>query len=652
MFGWLKRVFRKKSQVEVCSVEMQKDSVSHATSVSPGNEETSASASESLIEYLRLKSKKTRIKEEKFNLNNVLNDLSGSLSRDFMDSGVELIFDIDNQVSRHMVGDSLQLGKMLGSLTRSLIAKDASAQIEIKISQDILSESSQMLLISILDQSVYLTKEELNAFSVPYYDDTSGKYIRLEFYVTKEIVALMGGVLDVKSTPKEGTSIRLNVPFRKDENENLRRYRLPSKEMVGKKVFLVDSNYSSAIAIKKMLSYFRYEVDILSAEYFREKKVNLSSYDIAIFDETLLTPHVLSYLKNLKQRSDLKIVLLSSIFSSEDSDRYGALDIVDAMADKPFSQERIFEMILDLDRVAQRDKQRAEEKDLPQRQVSAANMPKVHRSLFEDRADMNPERFSVFSGNRILVVDDNQINQKILLHVLGKSGMTIDTANDGKEAVAMVSQSPQPYDLVLMDINMPVMDGYKATAILREKHSHNNLPIVALTTLILESEIEKMFTRGVNGYLSKPLEVGRLYAALEFFLEKNRNTATRMQTVVIPRREYEGLDTEKGIRYTGGNAVLYTEILREFVAAYGQSAQLMRSLVDQRDYMQMRVLCADMRNLTQAIGAYGMYGVADEMYKLLLYNDTQKVPQHIESYRRAFEKLNQAIAGYIEEGAL
>ncbi len=652
MFGWLTRLFRKKQQAEECVLKADKNSISRIAPTSlEAHEGMSARASESLIEYLRLKSKKTRIKEEKFNLNNVLNDLSGSLSHDFMDSGVELIFDIDNQVSRHMVGDSLQLGKMLGSLTRSLVAKDASAKIEIEISQNALSENSQMLRISIIDPSVYLSKEELRAFSVPYYNDVSEKYIKLEFYVTREIVALMGGTLDVKSTPKEGTIIRLNVPFRKDQNEDLRKYRLPSKEMVGKKVFLVDSNDSSALAIKKMLSYFRYKVDILPAESFREKKVNLSSYDIAIFDETLLTPHVLSYLKNLKRRSDLKIVLLSSIFRSNDGDKYGALDVVDAMADKPFSQERIFEMILDLDRAAQREKHTGAEKGLwQQRNHSVLMSNKVHRLLFEDKSGIDPESFSVFAGSRILVADDNRINQKILLHVLGKSHMDIETANDGKEAVEMVSRSQKPYDLVLMDINMPVMDGYRATAILREKYSHDSLPIVALTTLILESEIEKMFARGVNGYLSKPLEVGRLYAAFEFFLKRNENVVPHTETVVLPKKEYVGLDVELGIRHTGGNAVVYMEILQEFVAAYGESAKQIRNLVDRHEYAQVKILCADMRNLTHAIGAHGMYRVADEIYKLLLYNETQKVPQHIEPYRRECEKLNQAIAGYLQGG--
>ena len=646
MFLWLRKLFRKISSTKESIREDQQKQPRNTSLGFMSDEADFEKSSESLLEYLRLKSKKTTIKEEKFNLNNVLNELSGSLSTDFMDSGVELIFDIDKAVPKNLIGDSLQLGKILASLTRSLIQKDPRAEIEIKILELLSLGTSQKLQFKIIGSGVHLSKEELKAFSVPYYDEELKKYIKLEFYVTKEIVSLMGGTLDIKSSPKEGTIMLLSVPFTRDEEAGVRKYRLPSKDMVGKKVFLVDSNYSSALAIKKMLSYFRHKVDIISAEYFQNKKVNLSSYDIAIFDEEMLTPHVISYLKNLKQRSSIKVVLLSSIFRSKHMDRYGVLSVVDAMADKPFSQERIFEMILDLERASGRGKSIG----IPKKSYpgTESGMHMVHKTLFENKPGINPERFSDFSGNALLVVDDNRINQKILLHVLGKSGIDIETASDGEEAVSMVLNPAKKYDMVLMDINMPVMDGYAATAVIRKNSAYREMPIVALTTLILESEIEKMFAHGVNGYLSKPLEVGRLYAAFEFYLKKSHKKHTSTKTVRVIEKQFDGLNVAQGIRHANGNAVVYMEILKEFMAVYGQSAKMMRNLADDRNYAQMKLLCADMRNLTNTIGADKVHTITDEIYKLFLYNNEQRVPQYIEAYRREFEKLGNAIEAYIE----
>jgi len=642
MFGWLTKLFRGAPQAE----NDPKEKTESLTPASAEGVEVFENSSESLIEYLRLKSKQTMIKQEKFNLNNVLNELSGSLSNDFMDSGVELIFDVDREVPRYMIGDSLQLEKILESLTRGLIEKNPQAQVEIKISQYASSEDSQSLSIVIVDQGVHLSREELKAFTVPYYDEVHGTYIKLGFYVTREIVALMDGTLDVKSDPKRGTLMQMVVPFAKDKSELQRKYRLPSRTMVGKKVFLVDDNYSSALAIKKMLSYFRYTVDILSAEYFREKKVDLSPYDIAIFDEVLFEPYVVRYLKNLKMSSGLKVVLLSSIFRSGKNKTYEVLDVVDAAADKPFSQERIFEMILDLDRNAKREKSIAPLDNTMEHKPEISH--KIHRALFENKAGVSTESFSVFAGNTLLVVDDNRINQKIVLHVLGKSGMHIETANDGRKAVDMLMRKDKKYDLILMDINMPILDGYAATAEIRRESVFSDIPIIALTTLILESEIEKMFGHGVSGYLSKPLEVGRLYTAFEFFLAKSGSSKDVAKTRTVSRKHFDRLDVFQGIRYAGGNEVVYREILKEFVVAYGQSADLIRHLTDDRNYAQVKILCGDMKNLANTIGANKMHEIADEMYKLLLYSDEQKVPQYIESYRRELEKLRHSIEAYLK----
>ena len=653
MFHWLKRLFGKapdsnpdSKKEERKAQQKQPENISKSPLVRKKSDPEKNS--ESLLEYLRLKSQKTDIRQNKFNLNNVLNELSGVLSRDFSGSGVELVFNIDNNVSRSLIGDSLQIGKILTSLIRALMQNDLSTEIELKISETASMGTSKRLLFRIIDTKVHLSEEEISAFSIPYYDETLKKYIKLEFFVTKEIVSLMGGALDIKSDEKEGTVMTLNVPFKCQEKEERRKYRLPSEKLLGKKVFLMDSSYTSALAIKKMLSYFRYEVQILTVEHFLGGEVGaLSPGDMVIFDEELLSEQFIARIQKLKQHNGIKVVLLSSIFrSSEEVDRHGTLDVVDAMADKPFSQERVFEMILDVERASAREKSTVSLGVTEGR--STMDVGKVHRSLFEKISEVTPERFSDFSGHSLLVVDDNRINQKILQHVLAKSGMKISVANDGKEAVAMIMDTATHYDMVLMDINMPIMDGYTATAMIREEEAHRRMPIVALTTLISGSEIDKMFAHGISGYMSKPLEVGRLYSAFDYFLKKSTqiDTSVKKEEKVIQR--FDGLDTAQGIRYANGNAVVYMEILKEFMSVYGQSPQMMRNLADDRNYAQMKILCGDMRSLSSAIGASKVHTVADEIYKLFLYGNEQRVPQYIETYRREFEKLVYAIEMYLK----
>ena len=653
MFHWLKRLFGKapdsnpdSKKEERKAQQKQPENISKSPLVRKKSDPEKNS--ESLLEYLRLKSQKTDIRQNKFNLNNVLNELSGVLSRDFSGSGVELVFNIDNNVSKSLIGDSLQIGKILTSLIRALMQNDLSTEIELKISETASMGTSKRLLFRIIDTKVHLSEEEIGAFSIPYYDETLKKYIKLEFFVTKEIVSLMGGALDIKSDEKEGTVMTLNVPFKCQEKEERRKYRLPSEKLLGKKVFLMDSSYTSALAIKKMLSYFRYEVQILTVEHFLGGEVGaLSPGDMVIFDEELLSEQFIARIQKLKQHNGIKVVLLSSIFrSSEEVDRHGTLDVVDAMADKPFSQERVFEMILDVERASAREKSTASLGAIQGQ--SKMDVGKVHRSLFEKISDITPERFSDFSGHSLLVVDDNRINQKILQHVLAKSGMKISVANDGKEAVNTVLNGTAHFDMVLMDINMPIMDGYTATAMIRKEEAYRKMPIVALTTLISGSEIEKMFAHGISGYMSKPLEVGRLYSAFDYFLKRSTQVHAPIEREEKIIQRFDGLDTVQGIRYANGNAVVYMEILKEFMSVYGQSPQMMRNLADDRNYAQMKILCGDMRSLSSAIGASKVHTVADEIYKLFLYGNEQRVPQYIEAYRREFEKLAYAIEMYLK----
>jgi CheY-like chemotaxis protein len=449
----------------------------------------------------------------------------------------------------------------------------------------------------------------------------------------------MNGEVAMKSNEKSGTVIELVLPFEVYRQNELRKYRLPSRSLIEKKVFLADSSTGSAEAIKKMLQYFKYKVVMVSASHLQRQKPNLSPYDIAIFDEKVLTADLHAHIKKIKEEGRLKVVLLSSVFSTQENQ--WAEGIVDVVAKKPFSQERIFEVILDLYDSTEKLP------DSPVETERKAGPRQVHRMLFEDRADISMGSFSDFSGTSVLIVDDNKINQKILTNVLGRSGMQLDVASNGQEAIEMTLDAGKVYDLVLMDINMPVMDGYTATATMRKDPAYAAIPIVALTALVMESEVEKMFIKGVSGYLSKPLRVGQLYAAFAFFLKKN-DTAVSERKAPPSLPHIQGLNTTLGVANSNGSMIAYVGILNEFISAYGKSDSAMRNLIDDRKYAQTKILCNDMRQLSKIIGAKKMYDVVDTMYKLFLYDNEEMLPKHVESYRRELESLRGAIQEYLK----
>ena len=144
----------------------------------------------------------------------------------------------------------------------------------------------------------------------------------------------------------------------------------------------------------------------------------------------------------------------------------------------------------------------------------------VYRAITPDFEGVDKDSFVNFSEFKLLIVEDNLINQKILLGVLRNSGMTIDVANNGREALDYLLKDKNEYDIVLMDISMPVMDGETCTKNIREHQEFINLPIVAFTAFAIGPEIEAMFDVGVNGYMTKPLNVKKLYTIFARFLLK------------------------------------------------------------------------------------------------------------------------------------
>jgi CheY-like chemotaxis protein len=360
-----------------------------------------------------------------------------------------------------------------------------------------------------------------------------------------------------------------------------------------------------------------------------------------MLNEELFKFYINNHIKSTRKKKDLKVIAISNLFRANKV----KIDdgVVDRVINKPFSQERIFEVII---KIYEQGGREASEK-------ITLSKPKgghlAYRGIFEEKKNISADNFMDFKNANLLIVEDNTINQKILMSVLAKSHINIIVASNGQEAVDLVTKSSNKFDCILMDINMPIMDGYMATSTIRSDERFVDLPIVALTALVLDSEVDKMFKHGVSGYLSKPLEIGRLYSAFEFFLDKNtKGTELPAANEQIKTKEIDAIDIRQGIAYANGNEALYKEVLSEFISAYGTTDTLLRDLVDDQKYDHIKMLCSDMRSLTKSIGAYRMHEVVDRMYKLFLYNNDHMIPKYAEEYGRELEKLKSSIKIYKE----
>ncbi len=589
-----------------------------------------------LIEFLRLKSKKVEITHEKFNLNNVLNEVSGSVCSQFKGSEVELVFDIDSNIPRYLIGDARNLEKTLNNLLEYVLSEVDSGEVTLEIAMFGNYEEQIELQFKLSDRGQGLNEAQLESLFTPTYDEESKTYTGLGLFVAKSLTEMMQGELVVDSVPGKGTTFTLTLPFEMLDPGNRRNYRLPDKVLTAKNVFIVDRNYNSALAIKKMFAYFRHDVKVVTNEEFLGKMHNLTPYDIIVLDESLFKPRLVEYLEKLKKEKDLKVIALNSLLQKDEQEEHS--EVVDKILSKPANQERVFELIINLFTPQRIQKSREEEK-------SQDTYGLTYRGEIQEAPHITQESFREFSGKRLLIVEDDIINQKVLTNILKVSGMKIEIANNGREAVNKVKESIDPFDLVLMDINMPVMDGYVATQMIRLESEYDNLPIVAFTALALESEREKIFNSGMNAFLTKPLNIGKLYTVFKMYMPGSTTQQQRAQERKVI--DSSVLDIAKGVGYANGNEGFYMEILQEFLDAYGNSSALFAKLVREHRYEQLKMLCLDMKGLTGSIGAIQMYQLIAKVHQKVIYHQEEMLTEYIEAYEKELGRLRSEIERYL-----
>lgn len=592
-----------------------------------------------LIDFLRLKSQKVEIVEEEFNINNVLNEVSGNICSKFAGSSTELIFDIDKNIPRNLVGDSLHLGQILESILEYQMDQANLSEVKLEISLFETYDENIEMQFKVTDTGLGLTTEALENLFIPYYDEDQSSYVGLGLFVSSELISMMKGNISVESTIGKGSTFTLGLPLKVLDVENKPIYRLPKKALITKQVFIVDDNYNAALALKKMFAYFRHDVTVITKEEFRRNIPNLTPYDIIVLNESLFTVRLVEYLNKIKMGKSFKVIALNSLLRADKKSFVD--DVIDNHLFKPLNQERIFELIVNLYDL--------QDSASPERKEENEKCVLTHRAHILETKGITRESFKDFAGKHILIVEDNLINQKVLTNLLHLSSMKLSIANNGQEAVDMVKDKKRKFDLILMDINMPIMDGYTATQMIRLDSKFDDLPIVAFTALVLDSEIKKMFHSGINAFLAKPLNIAKLYTAMAMFLLEAPLKKEPLRK--IEKREieaYDGINIEEGIRRSNGNEALYLEVLKEFSEAYGESHNVFAKLVKEHRYEQIKMLCIDMRGLSGAIAAEDMHTLMIEILQLFLYKKYEMIANYQEKYSFEIQTLKRSISKYIE----
>jgi two-component system, sensor histidine kinase and response regulator len=608
-----------------------------------------------LIDFMNLKSNKVTLKHELFNINNVLDEVAGMVSSRSRGHNVEFIFDIEKEVPAKFIGDSLRLGQILTNLLSNAMKFTKDGEVRLHIRRLPNNAKKVNLEFTISDTGMGIDQQRFNDIFEPFSSANDLRETGLGLFISRALIDMMGGTIEMKSQVQKGTDFILTIPFDVQDINEKRHYRLPAKAYTGHKFVIIEVQPTAADALKKMLEYFKHNVSVRSLTAIGNKSDILFQSEVIVIAEDAFTPDIQALIKRVKAETDTKIVLAGSMIN-EPHDVSSFKALIDARIMKPLNLQRVYDLIVDL---FEEDIKEVDTVGItPQHTKPSSFMTNKTYEDIPETPNITKKSFADFAGASVLIVEDNLINQKVLLSLFNGSGIKVKVAGDGVEALEAINDPANRFDLVLMDINMPVMDGYEATKHIRANSEFDAMPVVSLTGLGLPEEIAKMYAIGMDAHLTKPVQVGRLYTAFKRFVkpkpkaaEPQKQPARKKQmTSAVKNTDFvntEVLEARDGLARASGDADLYGEILEEFIKLYAGADDALNMLLRTYDFDNARKLVHDIKGVSANIGAVHLSQASDALSRALLGREEEKLPVLREEFIRHLHAVLKEARKYV-----
>jgi CheY-like chemotaxis protein len=388
------------------------------------------------------------------------------------------------------------------------------------------------------------------------------------------------------------------------------------------KVLVIDDNATSREILKDMLESFTFEVTVAPSGpegiTELENAEGKTPFDLVVMDWKMPDMDGIEASKRIKNHtglSQIPAIVMVTAYGREEVMQQAEEVGLEGFLLKPVSPSMLFDATM---------------------QAFGDAVPEISRAA--QRQDLEAETLKNIQGAQLLLVEDNEINQQVAKEILEGAGLNITLANNGQEAVDAVKENK--YDAVLMDVQMPVMDGYTATGEIRKDERFKDLPIIAMTAHAMAGDEDKSLQAGMNGHVTKPIEPDQLFSTLQKWIKPGGKRA-RVEQSEAPSEQPEpdkvlltedelpeslpGFDLADGLKRLQGNKKLYRKLLLNFAADYNTVASDIHEALDAEDFDQAHSLVHNLKGLAGNLSATDLQAAAGNMEKLVKDVD-KKVP--------------------------
>ncbi|MEM9589845.1 MAG: response regulator [Pseudomonadota bacterium] len=551
-----------------------------------------------ILDFSKVEAGKLEIETIDFDLDNVLENVGNLISEKASAKGLELIFDIDPSVSRHLRGDPLRLGQILINFCNNAVK--FTEQGEVVVVAEVLKDTanSQRIAFSVRDTGIGLSQEQIGRLFQAFEQadtSTTRKFggTGLGLAISKRLAELMGGEVGVTSEPGKGSTFRFTALLEKATAPPRRR--VLRSDLRGRRALVIDDNSHARHVLAGMLGNMGFGVDEApSGEEAIEMVQHLTSsggfYDIAFVDWQMPGLDGVETGKRIlaaSRAAKAPHLVMVTAYGREDVLRQAEKSGFENVLIKPVTSSILFDTTAD---------------------ALGADVETGEAQETGKQLDASSVR-----GSRILLVEDNEINQEVAIGQLEDAELFVDLAENGAEAVRLVQENE--YDAVLMDMQMPVMDGLEATKVIRSDPRFKDLPIIAMTAAAMAADRERCLNAGMNDHITKPIDPDNLLGALVRWIgrsgtsEPARNTADpvseapEVSHVAVAPLDIPEIDVASALKRTGGNRTRYESLLRRFAQKQASVVEEIRTLLSTGDAATAERAAHSLKGAASTLGA-------------------------------------------------
>jgi signal transduction histidine kinase/CheY-like chemotaxis protein/CHASE3 domain sensor protein len=560
-----------------------------------------------------------------FKLDDVISSVTTFTAQKAHEKGLEFLAHVAPGIPEHLFGDPVRLGQILTNCVNNAVKFTERGEVRLNIEQVERTGEKVQLKCSVSDTGIGMTPEQSARLFQPFTQadmSTTRKHggTGLGLTICRRLVELMGGRIWLESEPGVGTTAHFTVWLGVGEAGGTGRI-VP--ERLGRlRALVVDDNAAAREILQEQLSTFASRADVVASGKEAITAVQqhdaTDPYDIVFMDWRMPGMDGLQasrYIKNDETLRQQPAIVLVTAFGREEVREEAERLQLDGFLLKPVTKSTIVDTLVN---------------------IFAESGDEVSKAIEGDHATR-------LGGARILLAEDNEINRQIATELLESAGASVKAANSGREAVETLSRGPQPtpFDVVLMDLQMPEMDGYQATAKLRADPRFATLPIVAMTAHATIEERQRCLSAGMNGHIAKPIDpdglletVARFYKPAEaaaVSAVSQRTEARTPDTDDVP--SIAGLDTQDGLSRVGGNRKLYLKLLRQFADQQGPSVEQITEALAEGDVVAAERLAHTLKGVAGNIGAKQVQSSTGVLEKLIrdrtAANDVDAAKRHV-----------------------